>query len=302
MKKTSEPIVFFGSGPVAAKSLVLLVNDFAIEAVVTKPKPPHHHGDFPVIDVATKLNLPMRTVSSKLELSGLVATKPFKSRLAVLIDFGIIVGQDAIDYFPLGIVNSHFSLLPDLRGADPITFAILSGQKTTGVSLMLLVKAMDAGPLLATSPYDLSPSITTPELTENLIDASYHSLVNILPLYLDGAIKPMPQDASINPTYSRKLTKADGVVDWTKSAEQIEREIRAYTGWPKSSTQLGGKEVILIKSRVAKLTGKPGAILEKKPRLVIACGKNALEIIKLKPTGKNEMTAEAFLAGHSHLL
>src|SRR5579884_3510995 len=147
MKKMSETIVFFGSGPVAAASLELLAPVFNIEAVVTKPKPPHHKGRFEVLELADRLNLKVLTASDQAQLSQLFQTKSLSSRLGLLIDFGIIVPKDVIDYFHLGIINSHFSLLPRWRGADPISFAILNGDKTTGVSLMLLVPALDEGPL-----------------------------------------------------------------------------------------------------------------------------------------------------------
>ena len=145
----SQKLVFFGSGPVAASALRLLVKGFDIEAIITKPRPAHHRGEVPILAAAQELSLPIFTAANKQELDELFSTNPVSSRLAVLIDFGIIVSQKIIDYFPLGIINSHFSLLPQWRGADPITFAILSGQARTGVSLMLLVEAMDEGPLLA---------------------------------------------------------------------------------------------------------------------------------------------------------
>lgn len=299
MKKTYPKIVFFGSGPVAAKSLQLLLNNFEIEAVVTKPKPDHHRGVAVVPDLADKLGLSVYTVKNKTELSKLMSSAPFSSSLGILIDFGIIVDQDVIDYFPLGIINSHFSLLPELRGADPISFAILNGLKTTGVSLMLLVKAMDEGPILANSPFEMPADVTTPELTEALIDVSYQSLSAIVPLYKNGTIVPVPQESSIKPTYSRKLDKSDGVVDWNKSATQIEREVRAFIDWPKTSTMIGSKEVILTKVKVMSAKGTPGSVIEKKTRLIIACGQDALEIIKLKPAGKREMSASEFLAGYS---
>jgi methionyl-tRNA formyltransferase len=303
MKKISEPIVFFGSGPVAAESLRLLHESFPIEAVVTKPRPPHHHGDVPVLSTAEKLGLPVHTVLSRQELDDLVAAKPFKSHVAILIDFGIIVSQKVIDYFPLGIVNSHFSLLPEWRGADPITFAVLSGQKQTGVSLMLLVEAMDEGPLLAFGIHDLTPDITTPELTEYLIKLSYGLLRDVMPGYLAGDIKPMPQSRTGRSTsYSRRLTKEDGIIDWTKPATVIEREIRAFTGWPQSRTQLGTLDVIITKAHVINASGAPGktTIIAKQP--VIYCGEQALAIDRIKPAGKKEMTGEAFLAGYKHIL
>src|SRR5690349_4191168 len=136
MKKISEPITFFGSGPVAAESLRLLAQSFTIEAVITKPRPAHHKGSVPVLELAEKLQIPVRTASTKSELDALFDSRPVKSRVAILIDFGIIVSQQVIDYFEYGIINSHFSLLPEWRGADPITFSILSGQPRTGISLM----------------------------------------------------------------------------------------------------------------------------------------------------------------------
>lgn len=301
-------IIFFGSGPVAAKSLELLSKDFAIEAIVTKPVPAHHRGDFPVITLAEKLGLKTLFASSKDELDDLFASSPVTSRAAVLIDFGIIVSQKVIDYFPLGIINSHFSLLPEWRGADPISFAILSGQKQTGVSLMLLVEAMDEGPLLAQAPYDIPADATTPSLTEVLIDLSNECLKNILPLWLDGKTQPAPQEevtmaASKEPTYSRKLTKQDGILDWNKPAEQLEREIRAYIDWPKSRTELAGKEVIITGAHAVPSDSpddKPGHIeyLSDVGVIMVTTSGGSLCIDTLKPAGKKGMPVKAFLAGY----
>lgn len=304
---TKPQIVFFGSGPVAAKSLELLADHCEIEAVITKPKPPHHRGDFPVLDTAEKLGLTVYTVSNKRELDELMAKKPVQSRLGVLIDFGIIVSKTTIDYFPLGIINSHFSILPEWRGADPITFAILSGQKTTGVSLMLLVEAMDEGPLLAQSTYEIPAQATVGELTEDLIHLSDGALRQIIPLYIDGQTIAMPQEQvtladSKEPTYSRKLTKDDGIIDWNKPAEQLEREIRAFLDWPKSRATLADKDVVITKGHVINEQGTPGEVTAKDKQIIVFCGEKALGIDELIPAGKNKMTGEAFLAGHRHLL
>jgi methionyl-tRNA formyltransferase len=302
MKKTSKPIVFFGSGPVAAESLELLADDFIIEAVITKPRPSHHKGDIPVIRIAEKLGLPIFTVTNKRTLDDLIKSYPFESNVAILIDFGIIVSQMAIDSFELGIVNSHFSLLPEWRGADPITFSILSGQKMTGVSLMLLVPAMDEGPILGYGVYELSPAVTTPELTHDLIQLSHALLTQIVPEYIAGKIAAQPQTDKIEATYSRKLTKDDGIIIWNKSAEQLEREIRAFIDWPKSRTTIAGKDVIITKAHVIELNGKAGTFVAQDKQLIAYCGEKALVIDLLKPAGKQEMTSQAFLAGHKHLL
>ncbi len=300
MTKISEPVVFFGSGPVAAESLALLHKDFLIEAVITKPRPAHHKGDVPVIRTAEQLGLPIFTATNKLELDALFSKQTFQSLLGILIDFGIIVSQKIIDAFPKGIVNSHFSLLPQLRGADPITFAILEGHRETGVSLMLLVEAMDEGPLLARTHFTMPNDVTTPELTKNLTQQSYEALRTIIPQYLAGKIKPSAQPTQ-PVSYSRRLTKEDGLIDWQKSAIDIEREIRAFIEWPKSRTAIGNLEIIITKASVIDAEGEPGHAVVTNGQLIIYCGKGALVIERLKPAGKKEMPGKAFLAGYKDL-
>lgn len=296
----SKPsIVFFGSGPVALSSLILLEPAVTIEAIVTKP--------------ATEAELrhafpeaPLYAVSSRKELDTLCQQQQFQSSCGILIDFGIIVSQLVIDSFARGIINSHFSLLPEWRGADPITFSILSGQKETGVSLMLLVTGMDEGPLLAQAPYDIPLTATTPQLTEELIQISDAMLKEVLPLYLAGDVQPQAQLAATigpkEPTYSRKLTKEDGRLDWTKPAATLEREVRAFSSWPYSYTTLAGKDIIVTAAEIVDDTGNPGEVRADKRTLVVCCGEQALNILRLKPAGKSEMTAQAFLAGYRNLL
>ena len=302
MKKMSETIVFFGSGPVAAASLALLAEDFDIEAVITKPQPAHHKEPFPVLGLAAKLGIRTLTPSNGGELSELFGNKPVTSKIGVVIDYGIIIDQAVIDYFPLGIVNSHFSLLPRWRGADPISFAILEGDTETGVSLMLIVEKLDEGPLLAQASAPITPETTTPSLTKALIALSHELLVENLPKYLSGRLEPKPQ-SSKGVTYSRKLTKADGRIDWNKTRYRLDCEIRAFLEWPKSRTTLSNTEVIITQAH-----GVPGSTDGTKPGdievikdggvLMVYCKDGYLCIEKLKPAGKPEMTAEAFLAGY----
>lgn len=304
MKKTSETVVFFGSGPVAAKCLELLNKDFLIEAIITKPKPEHHRGDFPVLAVAEKLNLRVFTPSSKKELSELFTEKPVQSRLGIVIDYGIIIAADVIDQFPLGIVNSHFSLLPRWRGADPISFAILEGDAKTGVSLMVIDEGMDTGKLITQKVWHIKPGTTTPQLTEELITLSHELLTEYLPHYINGDIKPHAQPHPTRATYSRKLTKEDGVIDWNKSAQEIEREIHAFVEWPKSQTAIGDIPVTITAAHAVPVSsGKPGEIeVVNKNILIIHCGSGYLCIDALKPAGKKEMPPDAFLAGYGKRL
>lgn len=300
----SESIVFFGSGPVAAKSLELLAQDFEIEAVITKPQPAHHKEDFPVLKLAEKLKVKTFTSANKRELSELFATKPVTSKVGIVIDYGIIINQDVIDYFPFGIINSHFSLLPDWRGADPITFSILSGQQQTGVSLMLITAGLDEGPLLSLGVYDMTGSETTPSLTDYLIKLSHALLLDGVPRYMsDTKFISQEQAAtalhrSPEPTYSRKLSKEDSILDFNKSAAQLEREVRAFIEWPKSRTTISDKEVVVTAAHVEAGSGSPGNIWKDGKRFGFYTSNGVFVIDKLKPAGKQEMTAEAFLAGY----
>jgi methionyl-tRNA formyltransferase len=292
--------VFFGSGPVALNSLKLLQERFTIEAIITKPATQSvMQYSFPSTRVYT--------VSNRAELDQLITSNNFRSTFAILIDFGILISQSVIDAFPLGIINSHFSLLPEWRGADPITFSILSGQAITGVSLMLVSKGMDEGPLLAQAPYDIPENIALEALTDNLIILSDRTLKAVIPDYLEGKIVAAPQQkasllAGIKPTYSRRLIKEDGKIDWAKPAVQLEREIRAYSIWPHSYTALAGRDVIITQARVAERKGSPGEVRLDRSHLYICCGQHALEIVRLKPAGKPEMSSEAFLAGYKRFL
>jgi methionyl-tRNA formyltransferase len=302
-------IVFIGSGPVAAASLELLAEWCDIEAVITKPQPPHHKELFPVIDMAERYELPMHFANTKASLDVLFTSHQFAAPVGVLIDYGVIVSQAVIDNLELGIINSHFSVLPEWRGADPISFSVLSGQPSTGVSLMLLVEKMDEGPLIGYGEYDLPATITTPELTDDLIQLSNGLLKRCLPLYIDGNIQPQPQSVTGRQvSYSRKLTKADGVLDFSKPAAVLEREIRAFAEWPKSRTTLAGKDVVVTAAHVSEVESVPPggragqafvSTTSKLPGIGIVCNTDVLIIDRLKPAGKPEMTAQAFLAGNS---
>jgi methionyl-tRNA formyltransferase len=289
--KDKTSLVFFGSGPVSKASLESLKESFEIEAIVTKPA-----TEADMLSAAP--NTPVFAIKNRKQLTNLVKDKAFQSKVAVVVDFGIIIEQEAIDYFPLGIINSHFSLLPRWRGADPISFAILAGDKQTGVSLMLIDESLDTGQLIAQESLTLLPRHTTPGLTNDLIELSNRMLADYLPKYLVGQIKPYPQPDSESASYSRKLEKGDGIIDWQKPAEQIEREIRAYAGWPKSTSRIGPHTVILVSAEVINKKGRPGAYQTGKKSLIIFCGDKALDIKSVQPPGKKTMPISAFLAGY----
>jgi methionyl-tRNA formyltransferase len=305
MTKQSKTVVFFGSGPLAAKSLELLAKDFEIEAVITKSTPPGHKGEVPVLELSKKIGLKIHSVDSRRQLDDLIKNVKFVSESAILIDFGIIVSQNVIDYFKKGIINSHFSILPEWRGADPISFSLLSGQETTGVSLMLLVEAMDEGPLLSFAEISIEPDFTSPILSEKLVELSDSLIKEIVPLYLDNELSAQPQTITGRDVcYSRKLTKQDGIIDWIKPAQTIEREIRTFIDWPKSHATIGSLEVIITSAHASpSINTNPGEFKIDGDKLLIQCGDNSsLSIDKLKPSGKPEMPIKAFLLGYKSRL
>jgi methionyl-tRNA formyltransferase len=293
----SKTIVFFGSGPVAAESLGLLNRDFEIELVITKPQPAHHKQPFPVLKLAQELGLRTLTASTQQELTNVFEKHDFKSEIGVIIDHGIIISHDVIERFPLGIINSHFSLLPRWRGADPISFSILNGDSETGVSLMVIVDRLDEGKLLTQRSLLISPAATTPSLTAELITLSHQLLVETMPLYWAGEIQPYPQPDT-TPTYSHKLSKSDGIIDWHKPATRLEHEVRAYLGWPRSRTQLGGIDIVITAAHVALGSGTAGTLLIENQQLSVYCGEKLLMIDTLIPSGKKEMSAQSFLNGY----
>lgn len=297
MKKPS--IVFFGTGPVAAKTLKEISEHFDVEAVITKPIPLHHKGIFPVHQVASENKLRVLECKNKQALDDLITTKPFNGNLGLVVDYGIIISQNVIDYFPLGIINSHFSLLPEWRGADPITFSLLSGQDKTGVSLMLIVKELDEGPLLAQEDYIIEKDTNIQQLTEDLTNLSIKMLIQYIPEYIEGNIKPYNQNKAFAPTYSRLITKEDSFLDLTKPAEALEREIRAYLGWPGSKTTLK-----LNNGDPLELTVTDANVIKEHDHspLTFKTSKGYLKITKLKLPGKQEMTAKDFLNGYGSKL
>lgn len=246
-------IVFFGTGPVAAASLSSLIQKFDVEFVITKPA---HESrgrlqPAPVETLAQKHNIPIKFADDKTELDNLIAQTSFKSPVGVIVDYGVIVSQQVINAFKFGIINSHFSLLPKWRGADPITFAILSGQSTTGVSLMLIEPTLDTGKLLAQEKLSVSSDETTPTLTDKLVNLSNQMLVKYITSYLDGKITPFVQENPENATYSRKIVKSDGNLDpEIMSATECDRRVRAFIGWPKTRLNFQGREVIVTKVKV----------------------------------------------------
>lgn len=219
--------------------------------------------------------------------------------IGVLVAYGKIVQQSIIDIFPHGIVNIHPSLLPKHRGPTPLESVILAGDTETGVSIMSLAAAMDAGPVYAQERVQLSGTETKQQLADQLVAIGKNMLLTHLPAILDGTLQPLPQndDAAI---YDNLITKEAGIINWADPAVVIERQIRAYADWPKSRTQLGGRDVVITKAHViaGTNTDTPGVIWLQDRHIGMHTGEGILVIDELVPAGKKPMSGSDFLLGY----
>jgi methionyl-tRNA formyltransferase len=308
MNKTSETVIFFGNERIAtgvntqAPTLRGLIEaGYNVAAVVSNYEPARSRKsrDLEIKKIAEQYNIRVLLPSTLSEIAD--ELKSYGASVGVLVAFGKIVPQSVIDIFPKGIINIHPSLLPSHRGPIPIESVMLKGTDKTGVSLMQLAKTMDTGPVYGQAELLLKGQETKQQLADELLEIGKTMLIDLLPDILNGSIVALPQDDS-RATYDTKLTKEDGLIDWQKSAVQIEREVRAFKEWPNSRTNLAGKDVIITKSIVLPLEGTPGETTTVDKNIVVFCGKDALVIEQLKPVGKREMTAKEFLAGYSKWL
>lgn len=259
-----------------------------------------------IIGVAAAHNINIYSPSKLSEIKDdLAALQP---DIGVLVAYGKLVPQSVIDIFPHGIINIHPSLLPAHRGSIPLEAAMLAGDAQTGVSLMQLVREMDAGPTYAQAAVELGGTETKQQLADTLLKMGGEMLLQVLPSVLDGSLVPTPQPTG-EVLYDPRLEKTAGLIDangWNRPAVEIERMVRALAGWPRVRTTLGNYDIIITKARIAVPTeddsypeAAAGTIFNDGKTLGVHTGDNLLIIDSLIPAGKKEMSAQAFLAGYS---
>jgi len=234
---------------------------------------------------------PAKLIDMQPELAALGA------EIGVLVAYGKIVPQSIIDIFPRGIINIHPSLLPLHRGPTPIESVILEAAQQTGVSLMHVTAAMDSGPVYAQTSVALSGDETKQNLADQLLNLGKDMLLEHLPAILEARLQPAAQDDN-RATYDKRLSKLASQLDWHKPAAQLEREIRAYAGWPRSRTTLAGAQVIITRAHAAEGNGTAGSLKLDNKQLGVQCDPGILIIDNLIPAGKKEMSASGFLAGY----
>lgn len=241
--------VFFGSSSYVIPVIEFLYKNCHLQLVVTTEKNPTDA----IPKFCTEHEIPFLSVE-KLDEKTIAEIKKINAPFAVLADFRLLIKQNILDLFPKGILNIHPSLLPQYRGPTPGVAALLDGKKETGVSIMLLDNKLDHGPLLGQETEAILPTDTSVSLYTRLFAKGAQLLEKVLPDYLDGKIKPIPQDET-KATYSEYLTRESGCID-LKNPLKIEQAIRAYFPWPGVWMKWNEKIVKLLPGKLIQVEGK----------------------------------------------
>lgn len=296
-------VVFLGTPDFAVTPLESMAKDdhFEIVHVISQPDKPRDRMKLtpsPVKQKALDLGLPVTTTQSVNTPEFLEFVKTLKADVAVVIAFGQIVSQDFLNSFPFGAVNVHGSLLPKWRGAAPIQRSIEAGETETGVALQIMVKQLDAGPVLGVRKLQVTDEDGASVVYEKLKNLSCELLHVELMDYVRGHLVGVKQDES-QVTIAKKIKKEEGEINWQLSAQAIQNKIRAFEGWPGVWTYLDGKILKILKAKALKKNAKPGVVQDiTRSSFIVGCGEGALEIYEVQPESKSKLSSEAFLRGY----
>jgi len=312
MKKKDKTIkiIFLGTPKFGAIILEKLIRaNFKPILVITAPDKPVGRKQITISSavkmVAQKYNIPLEQPSKiencKLKIENL------KPNLIIVAAYNQILPKEILKIPKYGCLNIHPSLLPKYRGPTPIQFAILNGDKKTGVTIILMDEKIDHGPILAQQELEfLISNFQFSNLHDKLAKLGADFLIETIPQWLKGKIKPKPQNHS-QATYTKILKKDDGKINWKKSSEEIERQIRAFEIWPGSFTfwQKNNKllRIKILKAKILKSIDSQNyflgqTLISSKNELSVRCKKGFLIIEKLQLEGKKEMTSKEFIRGH----
>ena len=296
-------VVFMGTPDFAVETLKAIyeAGHEVILAVSQPDKPKGRSGKLqptPVKEYAIEHDIPVyQPVKIRAEES-VEYLRQFEADVFVVAAFGQILPKVILDMPRLGCVNVHGSLLPKYRGAAPIQWAVINGEKVTGNTTMLMGPGLDDGDMLLKSEVELAADETGGSLFDKLAIDGGKLAVKTIEALDKGEITPISQDES-QATHVGMIKKEMGLVDWTKSAEEIERLIRGLNPWPSAFSFIDGKQLKLWKATVVDKTGEPGTVISvDKNVFTIACGQKSLEINELQLEGKKRMAAGDFLRGY----
>jgi methionyl-tRNA formyltransferase len=304
-------ILFWGTPEFAIPSLrALLGEGHEVVGVVTQPDRPAGRGRAvqppPVKRVAEAERLPVLQPEKARGPEFVRQIAALEPELSVVVAYGQILKREVLEVPPLGSINVHASLLPELRGAAPINWAIIRGHERTGVTIMRMVEQMDAGPILFQVSEPIGPDETASDLAARLSEVGAAALVEALVLLEAGELTPVEQDHSAA-TYAPRITRADARLDWTLDAVEVARWMRGLDESPGAWTTFGDLELKVYRPLPVPEhahDAAPGTVLEARAydpaqSLLVACGRGAVWVREVKPAGRRRMTAAEWLRGRA---
>ena len=300
-------VIFFGTPAFALPTLEAIHRSrHPLAAVVTQPDRPRGRGHrltpSPVKARALALGVPVLQPEQLRDDPFPAAIAALEADIGVVAAYGKILPKGLLDTPRLGMINVHASLLPRWRGAAPVHRAVLAGDRETGVTIMRMVPALDAGPVMARTIAAIGPNETSAELEARLAVLGAALLVDVLDRLAGGAIPEVPQDESAV-TYASRLERREREVDWTQPAARVHDRIRGLQPWPLAAARLHDLRLLLIGSEIAvpsrTSSETPGTILAVEGgSLVVATGSGAVRLVRVQPEGRPPMAVRDFLNGH----
>ena len=314
-------IAFIGTGEIGVPTLrALLDSEREVVAVVTQPDKPvgreqsiepppikkiiTRSGGFQTAVGRSAAGKPTLRVLQPAKIKDPQAIEELRALtpdVIVVVAYGQILPRDVLEIPRLACLNLHASLLPRWRGAAPIQAAIAAGDCETGITVMYMDEGLDTGDILLQRNLEILPNDTGRSLHDRLAQIAPETLLESLRLLAVGNAPRIPQ-ANARSTYAPKLKREHGQIDWSESAEAIERKIRAYNPWPGAFMKVDRQNLKVFSASVVDLNGQPGVILRSDKDLIVATGKGALSLAEVQLEGKRRMTAGEFLRGHGALI
>jgi methionyl-tRNA formyltransferase len=299
-------IVFFGTPSFAVPTLrALLSSAHDVAAVVTQPDRPRgrgqHTGFGPVKELAVTSGLPVLQPERLKTPEFLTALADLRADLGVVAAYGKILPEAVLQAPRLGMINVHASALPAYRGAAPVHRAVMAGDRETGVSIMRVVRELDAGPVFAIARRAIGEQETSAEVERALAEMGAALCMNVIDELAEGRALETPQDDG-RATYAPRLTKGEGLIDWSRPARDLHNRIRGLHPWPHAYTYLDGHRVLILRSAVLEVpqpeSSIPGEVIQASgDDLIVAAGDGVLRLLELQPEGKRAMSAREFMAG-----
>lgn len=293
-------VVFMGTPDFAVPSLENIAKVHNVQAVFTQPDKPVGRKMIltpPDVKVcAEKLGIPVYQPVKLKDSDSYEIIKELNPDVIVVVAYGQILPENILNIPKYGCINVHGSLLPKYRGAAPIQWSVLNGDKVTGVTTMYMEKGLDTGDILETKEYEIGINDTAGEVFDTLAEMGGKLILDTLEKAEKGQLHPIKQDDSKS-SYAKMLDKSMCNIDFSKSNLQVHNQVRGLSPWPVASTKLNGKVLKIFETRLAEGKGKPGEILNTNP-LTIACGEGAVVVNTVQLQGKKRVDSKAFLQGH----